>query len=179
MPVFFSLDPNFFKNHANSCKIQNGTTVYSNRTIPEDCSCVAPIAADPDFAGPGILASFIFFAWLTIAVATVPAFYVIRQSWRRNAKRKKRRIWMFVAELFGAQYHDTAKKEPPDNVARDELGMFTSTDAEVSGEIARPFAMICAFDSRNKVLIGLQHHKKMACARQSPVRTERVQRTPR
>ncbi|TID27474.1 hypothetical protein E6O75_ATG00241 [Venturia nashicola] len=120
MPVFFSLDPNFFRNHANSCTIQNGTTVYSNHSIPEDCSCVAPIAADPDFAGPGILASFIFFAWLTIAVATVPAFYAIRRSWTNNAMRKKRRIWMFLAEVLEVQVHDKAKREPLDNIAKDE-----------------------------------------------------------
>jgi hypothetical protein len=111
MPVFFSLDPNFFRNHANSCTIQNGTTVYSNHSIPDDCSCVAPIAADPDFAGPGILASFIFLAWLTIAVATIPAFYAIRQSWRNTVRRKKR-IWMFLAEVLEVQIHDKKSREP-------------------------------------------------------------------
>ncbi|KAE9990991.1 hypothetical protein Vi05172_g10487 [Venturia inaequalis] len=129
MPVFFSLDPKFFKNHANSCTIQNGTTVYSNHSIPQDCSCVAPIAADPDFAGPGILTSFIFFSWLTIAVATVPAFYAIRQSWRNNATRKKRRKRMFLAEMFEVQVHDKAKRKQPNNVATAALenGARTST----------------------------------------------------
>ncbi|QDS67581.1 hypothetical protein FKW77_003579 [Venturia effusa] len=116
MPVFFSLDPNFFRNRAHSCRIQNGTTVYSNHSIPSDCSCVAPITADADFAGPGILASFIFFAWVTIVVATIPALYAIRQSWRNNAKRKKRRVWMFLAEVLEVQVHDKAKKESPEEI---------------------------------------------------------------
>jgi hypothetical protein len=135
MPVFFSLDPNFFKNHANTCTIQNGTTVYSNHSIPDDCSCVAPITADPDFAGPGILASFIFFAWLTIAVATIPAFYAIRQSWRNNASRKKRRIWMFLAEVLEVQTHDKKSTEQPDTTATKNRGMLSSASRN-SGEFA-------------------------------------------
>jgi hypothetical protein len=148
MPVFFSLDPNFFKNHANSCTIQNGTTVYSNHSIPNDCSCVAPIVADPDFAGPGILASFIFFAWLTIAVATIPAFYAVRQSWRNNAWRKKRRIWMFFAEVLEVQVHDKKRTELKlDTIQPSQDGGVRSSvvstdgdsvDAELKGQLPQP-----------------------------------------
>lgn len=142
MPVFFSLDPNFFRNHAHTCTIQNGTTVYSNHSIPQDCSCVAPIQADPDFAGPGILASFIFFAWLTIAVATIPAFYAIRQSWRNNAKRKKRRVRKFLAEVLEVQVHDKAKRKPPDVIRVRKSGMFLSKYAENWADLLEIFARV-------------------------------------
>ena len=110
MPIFFSLDPRVFA-HYKTCTIQNGSTIYSNHSIPNDCSCVAPIPADPDFGGPGVIASFCFLAWLTIFFATIPAFYSIRERWRRS--KPPWRLWKFLGAILSTNIHEDNPRDQP------------------------------------------------------------------
>lgn len=87
---FYSLNPGLFHN-PKSCALVNGTTVYSNRSIATDCSCVAPFNADPDLAGLGIIAFFCFMAWTTLLIAGIPVYYSLRQSRKRTREGKSDR----------------------------------------------------------------------------------------
>ena len=49
--------------------------------------CNATTDADPDIGGPGVVASFIVTAWITLLVASVPAFYRLR-DWQNEMKAK-------------------------------------------------------------------------------------------
>lgn len=95
--MFISFDPKTFRN-PKSCSFSNGTTVYSNHSLPDDCSCVAPFFANADFAGAGIIASFCFLTWLTILVAAIPTFYSLQQSWRDASH--PRRFQHFAADAL-------------------------------------------------------------------------------
>ena len=53
----------------------NETILYCNGSYPMNWICNATIEADSDIAGLGIISSFLLVAWITILVATVPAFY--------------------------------------------------------------------------------------------------------
>jgi hypothetical protein len=107
--MFFSLDPNVFRNPKSTCLLTNGTKVYSNHSIAGDCSCVAPFAAAPDLGGPGIIASFCFMAWLTILIAAVPASYSVRKSWRWSRSQPSHRFWKFVCDVLQLKI----TREPP------------------------------------------------------------------
>ena len=56
-----------------SCDLPNQTTLYCN--YPLNCICNATTEADPDIAGPGVISSFIVVAWITLAVAMIPAYF--------------------------------------------------------------------------------------------------------
>jgi hypothetical protein len=111
--MFFSLDPNVFRNPKSTCLLSNGTKVYSNHSIAGDCSCVAPFAAAPDLGGPGIIASFCFMAWLTILVAAVPAFYSVRRSWRWSRTNPPNRVWKFVCDVLQLRITRETPREDP------------------------------------------------------------------
>ena len=53
----------------------NGTVLYFNESYPINFICNATTNADPDIDGPGVMASFITTAWITLVVASVPAYY--------------------------------------------------------------------------------------------------------
>ena len=53
----------------------NGTTLYCNGSYTMNWVCNSTIKADPDIAGPGVIASFIIVSWLTMFVAMIPAYY--------------------------------------------------------------------------------------------------------
>jgi hypothetical protein len=90
--MFFSLTPNTFR-LPEQCALENGTIVYfGNNDL--DCSCLAPIRADPDFAGPGIITSFLFIAWLTIAIAALPTGFALIKSWQQTPG--PYRIWKWL-----------------------------------------------------------------------------------
>jgi hypothetical protein len=94
--MFFSLTPNAFR-QPTPCALDNGTTVYfGNDDL--DCSCLAPIRADPDFAGPGIITSFIFIAWLTIIISSIPTGFALLKSWQRTPGPYRFWKW-FIANL--------------------------------------------------------------------------------
>lgn len=57
------------------CDLGNGTTLYCNPSYSLNCLCNATTDADPDIGGPGVISSFIIVAWITILVATIPAFF--------------------------------------------------------------------------------------------------------
>jgi hypothetical protein len=94
--MFFSTTPSAFR-QSKPCTLQNGTIIYfGNSNL--DCSCLAPIKADPDFAGPGIIASFIFIAWLTIIIAAIPTGYALLKSWQGTTGPNRFWKWL-VANL--------------------------------------------------------------------------------
>jgi hypothetical protein len=93
---FFSLNPSTL-HHPQSCTLKNGTEVFFNNTAL-DCSCLANIKADPDFAGPGLITSFTFICWLTIFVASAPTVYALCMTWKGMSG--KGWFWKFVARAI-------------------------------------------------------------------------------
>jgi hypothetical protein len=90
--MFFSTTPSAFR-QAQPCTLENGTLIYyGDKNL--DCSCLAPIRADPDFAGPGLIASFIFICWLTIIIAAIPTGYALFKSWQTIAG--PNRLWKWL-----------------------------------------------------------------------------------
>ena len=108
---FFSVNPGLFHS-PHKCILDNSTTVfYDGDNDNLDCSCLAQIRADPDFAGPGVIAAFLFIGWLTIVVAAIPAFYSIMRAWKRSKGRH--RIATFFVEIV--------QFEPEDHVESPEI----------------------------------------------------------
>ncbi len=71
---FLSLNPGL-SHSPQKCVLDNSTSVYYDGDDDNlDCSCLASIRADPDFAGPGIITAFLFLGWLAILVAAIQAF---------------------------------------------------------------------------------------------------------
>ncbi|KAJ6071559.1 hypothetical protein N7499_009573 [Penicillium canescens] len=67
-------------------QFENETTIYFNASFYDpSCDCVAHIEADPDIAGLGVMYAFITTAFITVAVATIPAFNELRYC-RRTKK---------------------------------------------------------------------------------------------
>ena len=56
-------------------RYKNGTVIYFNGSYSINFDCNATTKADPDIAGPGVIASFLATASITVLVAMVPAFY--------------------------------------------------------------------------------------------------------
>jgi hypothetical protein len=83
---------------------------YGNHNL--DCSCLSHIKADPDFAGPGLIASFIFVCWLTIFVATIPTGYSLVKTWQRTPK--PNRVWRFLYAAIKFESPDDPNKKPRD-----------------------------------------------------------------
>jgi hypothetical protein len=107
--MFFTTTPNALR-HPQPCSLENGTTVYydgSNKNL--DCSCLAPIKADPDFAGPGIIASFVFICWLTIIIAAIPTGYALFNSWGRTTGSFRFFRWI-LANLQFEPIEDSRRK---------------------------------------------------------------------
>jgi hypothetical protein len=92
--MFLSLNPGIFK-HPQNCTLDNGTSIYYG-VSKIGCDCLASIPADPDFAGPGIIAAFIFIAWLTIAIAAIPTVYAVWQSWLGIDETGWKRFWKWL-----------------------------------------------------------------------------------
>ena len=65
----------------------NGTLVYFNGSYSTNFACNATTKADPDIAGPGVMASFLATTSITVLVAVVPAFYELL-DWLRMMKGK-------------------------------------------------------------------------------------------
>jgi hypothetical protein len=127
---FFSPNPGLFHS-PQKCVLDNSTTVfYDGDNDNLDCSCLAQIRADPDFAGPGVIAAFLFIGWLTILVAAVPAFYSVKRAWKRSKGRH--RIVNFMGEIvqFESQHRVDGRETPPPttrpNRSRDSTGTTTS-----------------------------------------------------
>jgi hypothetical protein len=94
--MFFSTNPGLFHS-PKKCQLDNNVDVFYDNTAL-DCSCLAQIRADPDFAGAGIIAAFLFVGWLTILVAAVPAFYSIMRAWKKS--KSPRRIVQFLGYII-------------------------------------------------------------------------------
>ena len=104
--MFFSTSANAFRN-PKPCPQPNGTLVYyGNHNL--DCTCLSQIRADPDFAGPGLIASFIFVCWLTIFVSTIPTGYSLVKTWQHTPG--PQRFWRF---LYAAVKFEPLDTEPP------------------------------------------------------------------
>ena len=95
--MFFGTDPRDFS-YPRACTLNNSTIIYLNGSRSLDCSCAAPFHADPDFAGPGVIASFLFISWLTILIAAVPAYYAVKDSWFKS--RKPHQFLKFAADVL-------------------------------------------------------------------------------
>jgi hypothetical protein len=142
--MFFSTNPGLFR-HPSPCNLNNGTTVYFDPTVKDlDCSCLAQIRADPDFAGPGVIASYFFIGWLTILVAAVPAFYLIHTHWKQS--RGPNRIVDFIARLLQFEpTHQTSSRSstppaPDHDPSRDSVPTL-ATDGKNDEEAASPASL--------------------------------------
>ena len=71
-------------------KYKNGTVIYFNGSSSINFACNATTKADPDIAGPGVIASFLATASITVLVAVVPAFYELL-DWLSMIKAK---LWL-------------------------------------------------------------------------------------
>ncbi|KAF2670658.1 hypothetical protein BT63DRAFT_439643 [Microthyrium microscopicum] len=100
--MFFSSNPNVFKT-PNKCILDNGTSIYY-QSEALDCSCLAPIRADPDFAGAAVITSFLFIGWLTIAVAAVPTGRSLWITWLRTTG--PWRLWKWLVEIVQFEPND-------------------------------------------------------------------------
>jgi hypothetical protein len=148
--MFFSTSSNAFRN-PKPCPQPNGTLVYyGNHNL--DCTCLSQIRADPDFAGPGLIASFIFVCWLTIFVATIPTGYSLVRTWQRTPG--PRRFWRFLYASIkfepldtepakkkrDASGDDPAKKPPSLHATRDSVSSsISSTSLKAPLPAARRF----------------------------------------
>lgn len=121
--MFFSKLPFAFKS-PKPCILNNGTTIYYGSSAL-DCSCLADIRADPDFAGPGVIAAFIATCWLTIIIAAIPTCYGLWISWTRTEG--PWRFWRFLwanlqfedVEQAGTRRRNTFLATPKRPVLRD------------------------------------------------------------
>ncbi|OCL14737.1 hypothetical protein AOQ84DRAFT_351369 [Glonium stellatum] len=103
--MFFSTDPRDFS-YPKACTLDNSTIVYLNSSRALHCSCAAPFHADPDFAGPGIITSFLFISWLTILIAAIPTYYAVKDSWSKS--RNPYRFLKFAADLLQLRVASTS-----------------------------------------------------------------------
>ena len=71
-------------------RYKNGTVIYFNGSYSINFVCNATTKADPDIAGPGVIASFLATASITVLVAVVPAFYELL-DWLSMIKGK---LWL-------------------------------------------------------------------------------------
>src|ERR1700753_2922678 len=137
--MFFSTTPSAFR-QSQPCTLENGTIIYfGNKNL--DCSCLAPIKADPDFAGPGIIASFIFISWLTIIIAAIPTGYALLKSWQRTTGPYRAWKWL-VANLQFEPVEDKAHRAsafiatPERAPVRDSVATKGSESASDLGKVA-------------------------------------------
>ena len=85
--MLYSTNSTLYGNSAWYYDYGNGTILYFNGSYPMNFDCNATTDADPDIAGPGVIISFIVTAWITVLVASVPAFYQL-SDWLCQIKAK-------------------------------------------------------------------------------------------
>ena len=85
----YSTDPRQFGDDAWYYNYGNGTIIYFNGSYSMNFVCNATTDSDPDIAGPGVIVAFIATAWITLFVASVPAFYQLL-DWLNEMRAKLR-----------------------------------------------------------------------------------------